>query len=132
MENISEKKEDKYKRGDRFIVRIDKLLHGRNSFGEFTDYIMNALPSKSGEITAKDGCVVTEGWLDKCNLIAPVYRMMKGKDPLDSDVYCPICGNTQSGYYGEEPPDIVTCYGCGSYLSTVNAPSSRVAYARKR
>ena len=122
----------KYKRGDRFIVRIDKILKGRNGVGEFTDYIINALPSNYREIEPKDGCVVTEGWLDKCDLIAPVYKMMKGKDPLDSDVYCPCCEMTQSGYYGEEPPDIVTCYNCGAYLSTVSSPTKRLAYARKR
>ncbi len=62
----------------------------------------------------------------------PVYRMITGKDPSDSDVYCPVCDSDQSGYYGEEPPDIVTCYGCGAYLSTVEAPTKRLSYANRK
>ena len=51
----------KYKVGDRFLVRIDKVLHVRNGCGEFDDYIMNAEPPKDrDEIYPADGCVVTE------------------------------------------------------------------------
>ena len=60
----------KYKVGDRFLVRIDKVLHVRNGDGEFDDYIMNAEPPKDrDEIHPIDGCLVTEKFLDQCSLL---------------------------------------------------------------
>lgn len=42
--------------------------------------------------------------------------MLKDRNPHNTDVYCPECGTNLSGYYGDEPLPIVTCFNCGEIL----------------
>ena len=44
--------------------------------------------------------------------------LMEDKNPFNTDVYCPTCGENLSGYYGEEPLAVVQCYSCGEIIDT--------------
>lgn len=48
-------------------------------------------------------------------LFKPIAVMTDGTE-FNTDVYCPYCGTNLSGLYGEEPPNIISCYVCGEYL----------------
>lgn len=93
---------DKYKVGDHFIVRIDEIIHGKNGYGYFTDYLMNAVSAADGKkIKRIDSCVVTEGFLDKCQRIEP-ERINRGAPVphvtawlgigVEDGLECPFCG----------------------------------------
>ena len=47
--------------------------------------------------------------------------MLKDRNPYNTDVYCPECGTNLSGYYGDEPLPIVTCFNCGEILDPYKA-----------
>ena len=47
--------------------------------------------------------------------------MLKDRNPHNTDVYCPECGTNLSGYYGEDPLPIVTCFNCGEILDPYKA-----------
>lgn len=51
----------------------------------------------------------------------PPRPMMKDKNPFNTDVYCPECGTNLSGYYGDDPLPIVTCFNCGDILDPYKA-----------
>lgn len=53
--------------------------------------------------------------------------LMKSKYPYDSDVYCPRCGETMSGYYGENPLGVVQCFHCGEIIDTTKAVTKEEA-----
>lgn len=44
--------------------------------------------------------------------------LIRSKDPSNTDVYCPACGENLSGLYGEKPLPIVQCYSCGEIIDT--------------
>lgn len=46
----------------------------------------------------------------------PPRPMLKDRNPFNTDVYCPECGTNLSGYYGDNPLPIVTCFNCGEIL----------------
>lgn len=60
-------------------------------------------------------------------VIVPHYNpfpMVLSEDENNSDVYCPFCNTDLSGYYYGgyyEPPNIVTCFGCGTWLDGTKA-----------
>ncbi len=56
------------------IFRIDAIYHGRNGYGEFDDYICNALLPKgyTGEIRPIDGFVFREEILDAAEKLEAV------------------------------------------------------------
>lgn len=83
---------NKFKIGDRFIVRIDEVIHGKNYYGEFTDYILNAeTKDKRRKIRPIDGCVVTEGFLEQCSPFDVITNeeIVKTKKHIAP---CPFCG----------------------------------------
>lgn len=43
---------------------------------------------------------------------------VRGSDEYDTDVYCPYCGETVSGYWGidDTVPAICQCPNCGGYI----------------
>lgn len=47
--------------------------------------------------------------------------LLKDRNPHNTDVYCPECGTNLSGYYGDEPLPIVTCFNCGEILDPCKA-----------
>lgn len=47
--------------------------------------------------------------------------MFKDRNPHNLDVYCPECGTNLSGYYGEDPLPVVTCFFCGEILDPCKA-----------
>ena len=47
--------------------------------------------------------------------------LMKDKNPLNSDVYCPNCGTNLSGYYGDEPLSVIQCFNCGELLNNTKS-----------
>lgn len=52
-------------------------------------------------------------------VIVPTHKpigVAPNRDKFISDVYCPYCDALLSGYYGDDPPQIITCYKCGEYL----------------
>lgn len=108
---------DKYRVGDRFIVRIDEVLHEKNGYGDFTDYLMNAVPPADGKkIRRIDGCVVTEGFLDKCQRIeanclrqgAPVPAVSSWLGiGVEEGLKCPYCNSREIKNY---------CAECGADL----------------
>lgn len=58
------------------------------------------------------------------NAVILPYRprpMLKDRNPHNMDVYCPECGTNLSGYYGDEPLPIVTCFNCGEILDPCKA-----------
>lgn len=54
--------------------------------------------------------------VDAVVLPYPPRPMLKGRNPWNMDVYCPECGTNLSGYYGDDPLPIVTCFNCGEIL----------------
>lgn len=54
--------------------------------------------------------------VDAVVLPHPPRPMLKDCNPYNTDVYCPECGTNLSGYYGEEPLPLVTCFNCGEIL----------------
>ena len=60
-------------------------------------------------------------------VIVPSYKpfpVVLSEDENNSDVFCPFCETNLSGnYYGGdyEPPKIVTCFGCGTWLDGTKA-----------
>lgn len=60
-------------------------------------------------------------------VIVPTYKpfpVVLSEDENNSDVFCPFCDTDLSGhYYGGdyEPPKIVTCFGCGTWLDGTKA-----------
>ena len=61
------------------------------------------------------------------SVIVPPYKpfpVVLSEDENNSDVFCPFCDTDLSGnYYGGdyEPPKIVTCFGCGTWLDGTKA-----------
>lgn len=52
------------------------------------------------------------------------FPVVLSEDENNSDVFCPFCDTNLSGhYYGGdyEPPKIVTCFGCGTWLNGTKA-----------
>lgn len=58
-----------------------------------------------------------------CALVLPYHPrpILKDRNPYNTDVYCPECGTNLSGYYGDEPLPIVTCFNCGEILDPCKA-----------
>ena len=61
------------------------------------------------------------------NVITLPYKpfpVVLSEDENNSDVFCPFCETNLSGcYYGGdfEVPNIVTCYGCGTWIDGTKA-----------
>lgn len=61
------------------------------------------------------------------NVMALPYKpfpVVLSEDENNSDVFCPFCDTDLSGnYYGGdyEPPKIVSCFGCGTWLDGTKA-----------
>lgn len=61
------------------------------------------------------------------NVIVLPYRpfpVVLSDDENNADVFCPFCDTNLSGnYYGGdyEPPKIITCFGCGTWLDGTKA-----------
>lgn len=54
--------------------------------------------------------------------ILPPCKPMPIVMPLNAtDAFCPYCGENLSGCYGEEPPNIIMCCGCGKWLDNTKA-----------
>lgn len=47
--------------------------------------------------------------------------MLKDRNPYNTDVYCPECGENLSGHYGDDPLPIITCFNCGEILDPYKA-----------
>lgn len=60
-------------------------------------------------------------------IVVPTYKpypVVMSEDENNSDVFCPFCNTDLSGhYYGGdyEPPKIVACFGCGTWLDGTKA-----------
>lgn len=66
-------------------------------------------------------------YLLESGVIVPSYKpfpVVMSEDENNSDVFCPFCDTNLSGnYYGGdyEPPKIITCFGCGTWLDGMKA-----------
>lgn len=60
--------------------------------------------------------VALEATIDDIELPGHPVGVLRDGNEFNTDVYCPYCGVNLSGYYGDEPPRIVTCYQCGGYI----------------
>lgn len=52
------------------------------------------------------------------------FPLVLSEDENNADVFCPFCDTNLSGnYYGGdyEPPKIITCFGCGTWLDGTKA-----------
>lgn len=53
-------------------------------------------------------------------LSTPMIPLVQSDDPMDSDVYCPACGNTLSGGWPDYHPDqewtMCQCFHCGQSI----------------
>lgn len=53
-------------------------------------------------------------------LSTPMIPLVQSDDPMDSDVYCPACGNTLSGGWPDYHPDqewtMCQCFYCGQSI----------------
>ncbi len=61
----------------------------------------------------------TADYLIANGVIVPTHKpigVVPNRDKFISDVCCPYCDALLSGYYGDDPPKIITCYKCGEYL----------------
>ena len=55
-------------------------------------------------------------------VILPPCKPMPIVMPLNAtDAFCPYCDENLSGCYGEEPPNIIMCCGCGKWLDNTKA-----------
>lgn len=55
-------------------------------------------------------------------VILPPCKPMPIVMPLNcTDAFCPYCGENLSGCYGEEPPNVIMCCGCGKWLDNTKA-----------
>lgn len=73
-------------------------------------------PFLAGAMNRPIGCL--EGQPAVKAVVLPYHPrpMLKDRNPHNTDVYCPECGTNLSGYYGDEPLPIVTCFNCGEIL----------------
>ena len=66
-------------------------------------------------------------YLLKNNVVVLPYKpfpVVLSENENNSDVFCPFCDTNLSGnYYGGdyEPPKIITCFGCGTWLDGTKA-----------
>ena len=83
-------------------------------------------------IASVNGCArnwaeVIADYLLANNIMALPYKpfpVVLSEDENNSDVFCPFCDTDLSGnYYGGdyEPPKIVSCFGCGTWLDATKA-----------
>ena len=76
---------------------------------------------------ARNWAEVIADYLLANNVMALPYKpvpVVLSEDENNSDVFCPFCDTDLSGhYYGGdyEPPKIVTCFGCGTWLDGTKA-----------
>lgn len=69
-------------------------------------------------------------------VIVPQYKpfpVVLSEDENNSDVFCPFCETNLSGhYYGGdyEPPKIVPCFECGTWLDATKAITKEEAEAK--
>lgn len=76
------------------------------------------------EVLAVDSVIMMLNQSDTVDAVVLPYRprpMLKDRNPHNTDVYCPECGTNLSGYYGDEPLPIVTCFNCGEILDPCKA-----------
>lgn len=76
---------------------------------------------------ARNWAEVIADYLLANNVMALPYKpfpVVLSEDENNSDVFCPFCDTDLSGnYYGGdyEPPKIVSCFGCGTWLDGTKA-----------
>jgi|GEM_PF-6466671 len=76
---------------------------------------------------AKDSAEFIADYLLENGVIVPLYKpfpVVLSEDENNSDVFCPFCDTDLSGHYygGEyEPPKIVPCFECGTWLDGTKA-----------
>lgn len=83
-----------------------------------------ALPEDEGDKRGVETCIAVLEDAPTVNAVILPYRprpMLKDRNPHNMDVYCPECGTNLSGYYGDEPLPIVTCFNCGEILDPCKA-----------
>lgn len=75
-------------------------------------------------------CLLAENIADDLlqeGVIVPSYKpfpVVMSEDENNSDVFCPFCDTNLTGnYYGGdyEPPKVITCFGCGTWLDGMKA-----------
>lgn len=83
----------RYKEGDRFIIRIDRVIDGNIGLGPETIYECNSiLPGDDQKLVGTEGITVTEQFLDSCGRMEIVCDNEPVKLRTRRLELCPFCG----------------------------------------
>lgn len=84
---------NKYNKGDRFIVRVDRVINCNDGKGAYTLYELNNTTLEGdGEPIPKEGITVTEGFLDGCGVHDIITDHEEVKLRTRWLKLCPFCG----------------------------------------
>ncbi len=117
----------KYKVGDRFITRIDKLIPGRNGNGYYMDYMLDTDPNISEKEDYYCG-----GWLTRQEILDGMIYLggrLDGEEPAKNIIEKLNCSELKAALWRavQKMESALKCTNCPVYLECKQgAPECRV------